>query len=85
MQWTKDSVVLSRAVDPELSFSNIGGRVSLTIRSSRLDHEGKYMCTAKNAYGVATSSAQLVVRRMSYSLFMSYRENEKRIIVILNC
>uniref|UniRef100_A0A158R5E4 PH domain-containing protein n=1 Tax=Syphacia muris TaxID=451379 RepID=A0A158R5E4_9BILA len=62
VQWIKDSVVLSRAVDPTLSFSNIGGRVSLTINSARPEHEGKYMCTAKNIYGVATSSAQLVVR-----------------------
>ncbi|CAG9536090.1 unnamed protein product [Cercopithifilaria johnstoni] len=60
--WTKDGVPISKATNPELTFSNIGGHVSLTFPISQLEHSGKYMCTAKNASGVATSSAQLVVR-----------------------
>ncbi|KAL3985553.1 Immunoglobulin I-set domain family protein [Acanthocheilonema viteae] len=60
--WTKDGVPISKATNPELTFSNIGGHVSLTFSASQLEHSGKYMCTAKNASGVATSSAQLVVR-----------------------
>ncbi|VDK76342.1 unnamed protein product [Onchocerca ochengi] len=60
--WTKDGIPISKATNPELTFSNIGGHVSLTFPTSQLQHSGKYMCTAKNASGVATSSAQLVVR-----------------------
>uniref|UniRef100_A0A158Q7E8 Ig-like domain-containing protein n=1 Tax=Elaeophora elaphi TaxID=1147741 RepID=A0A158Q7E8_9BILA len=60
--WTKDGIPISKATNPELTFSNIGGHVSLTFPTSQLEHSGKYMCTAKNTSGVATSSAQLVVR-----------------------
>uniref|UniRef100_A0A915C1Q7 Ig-like domain-containing protein n=1 Tax=Parascaris univalens TaxID=6257 RepID=A0A915C1Q7_PARUN len=60
--WTKDGVPLSKTTNPELVFSNIGGRVSLSFPNAQPEHAGKYMCTAKNASGVATSSAQLVVR-----------------------
>lgn len=62
VQWTKDGVPITKVTNPELQFSNIGGRVSLTFPVAELEHAGKYMCTAKNASGVATSSAQLVVR-----------------------
>ncbi|MCP9264659.1 Immunoglobulin I-set domain protein [Dirofilaria immitis] len=60
--WTKDGIPISRTTNPELTFSSIGGHVSLIFPTSQLEHSGKYMCTAKNASGVATSSAQLVVR-----------------------
>ncbi|EFO25223.1 hypothetical protein LOAG_03263 [Loa loa] len=60
--WTKDGVPISKATNPELIFSNIGGHVSLTFPTSQREHSGKYMCTAKNSSGVATSSAQLVIR-----------------------
>lgn len=60
--WKKDGVPISKTTNPELTFSNIGGHVSLTFPTSQLEHSGKYMCTAKNSSGVATSSAQLVVR-----------------------
>lgn len=64
--WTKDGVPISKITNPELTFSNIGGHVSLTFPNSQLEHSGKYMCSAKNSSGVATSSAQLVVRRMVF-------------------
>ncbi|VDN51543.1 unnamed protein product [Dracunculus medinensis] len=60
--WSKDGISISKQILPELHFSNIGGRVSLTFLSAQLEHAGKYMCTARNASGIATSSAQLVVR-----------------------
>lgn len=66
MTWTKDGVPVSKSTNPELTFSNIGGRVSLSFPAAQVEHAGKYMCTAKNASGVATSSAQLVVRRGFY-------------------
>ncbi|KAK0410881.1 hypothetical protein QR680_005377 [Steinernema hermaphroditum] len=62
VQWTKDGVAIDRATHPDIEFSNIGGRVSLSFGAALPGHAGKYMCTARNASGVATSSAQLVVR-----------------------
>uniref|UniRef100_A0A914WNH9 Ig-like domain-containing protein n=1 Tax=Plectus sambesii TaxID=2011161 RepID=A0A914WNH9_9BILA len=60
--WTKDGEQISAATHRDIRFSNIGGRVSLTFANARAAHSGKYMCTAKNECGVATSSAQLVIR-----------------------
>ncbi|VDN05777.1 unnamed protein product [Thelazia callipaeda] len=62
VSWTKNGIPLSKSTNPDLTFSNIGGRVSLSFFDAKLEHAGKYMCTAKNTSGVATSSAQLVVR-----------------------
>uniref|UniRef100_A0A914BWB4 Ig-like domain-containing protein n=1 Tax=Acrobeloides nanus TaxID=290746 RepID=A0A914BWB4_9BILA len=62
VQWTKDGINISKQSHPHIDFSNIGGRVSLTFHNASLDDAGKYMCTAKNSSGVATSSAQFVVR-----------------------
>ena len=60
VEWTIDG----RPLDlKDIRVSNIGGRVSLNFLNCQLSHAGKYMCTAKNNSGVATSSAQLVVRR----------------------
>ncbi|KAF1750649.1 hypothetical protein GCK72_017200 [Caenorhabditis remanei] len=59
VEWTIDG----RPLDlKDIRVSNIGGRVSLNFLNCQLSHAGKYMCTAKNNSGVATSSAQLVVR-----------------------
>ncbi|UMM36442.1 hypothetical protein L5515_008606 [Caenorhabditis briggsae] len=59
VEWTIDG----RPLDlKDIRVSNIGGRVSLHFLNCQLSHAGKYMCTAKNNSGVATSSAQLVVR-----------------------
>ncbi|CAI4225106.1 unnamed protein product [Auanema sp. JU1783] len=62
IQWTKDGAPLSTESLPGISISNIGGRLSLVFDKCTSVHSGKYMCTATNVSGVATSSAQLVVR-----------------------
>ncbi|WKY09281.1 hypothetical protein Q1695_001999 [Nippostrongylus brasiliensis] len=62
VEWTKDGVPFTRASLPDVDISNIGGRVSLFFKKCSTVHSGKYMCTARNASGVATSSAQLVIR-----------------------
>lgn len=59
VEWTIDGKPLDLK---DIRISNIGGRVSLNFLNCQLSHAGKYMCTAKNNSGVATSSAQLVVR-----------------------
>ncbi|PAV58522.1 hypothetical protein WR25_25180 isoform C [Diploscapter pachys] len=62
VEWTKDGVALTRNTLPDIQISNIGGRVALVFDKCQPIHGGKYMCTARNTSGVATSSAQLVVR-----------------------
>ncbi|GMT10735.1 hypothetical protein PFISCL1PPCAC_2032, partial [Pristionchus fissidentatus] len=62
MEWVKDGVVLTRNTHPNITVSNIGGRVSLNFAHCSVNDSGKYKCTASNEWGVATSSAQLVVR-----------------------
>ncbi|VDO19075.1 unnamed protein product [Heligmosomoides polygyrus] len=62
VEWTKDGIPFSRTSLPDIDISNIGGRVSLAFKKCSTVHSGKYMCTARNASGVATSSAQLVIR-----------------------
>ncbi|KAL6742625.1 hypothetical protein Aduo_015757 [Ancylostoma duodenale] len=62
VEWTKDGEPFTRTTLPDVDISNIGGRVSLSFKNCRTIHGGKYMCTARNASGVATSSAQLVIR-----------------------
>ncbi|XGW04508.1 hypothetical protein V3C99_015582 [Haemonchus contortus] len=62
VEWTKDGIPITRSSLPDLDISNIGGRVSLLFKKCTTLHSGKYMCTARNTSGVATSSAQLVIR-----------------------
>ncbi|RCN33815.1 immunoglobulin I-set domain protein [Ancylostoma caninum] len=62
VEWTKDGEPFTRTTLPDVDISNIGGRVSLSFKNCSTIHGGKYMCTARNASGVATSSAQLVIR-----------------------
>jgi hypothetical protein len=62
VQWTKDGEPISKQTHPHLEFSNIGGRIALIFRGAQTTDAGKYMCTARNESGVATSSAQFVVR-----------------------
>ncbi|GMS80146.1 hypothetical protein PENTCL1PPCAC_2321, partial [Pristionchus entomophagus] len=62
MEWSKDGVFITRVSHPHITLSNIGGRVSLNFAQCSLNDSGKYKCLASNNWGVATSSAQLVVR-----------------------
>ncbi|KAJ1365152.1 hypothetical protein KIN20_025381 [Parelaphostrongylus tenuis] len=62
VEWSKDGVPFTKNSLPDVDISNIGGRVSLFFKQCNSLHCGKYMCTARNVSGVATSSAQLVVR-----------------------
>uniref|UniRef100_A0A914YQH0 Ig-like domain-containing protein n=1 Tax=Panagrolaimus superbus TaxID=310955 RepID=A0A914YQH0_9BILA len=63
IQWTKDGVALTKQSHPHIDFSNIGGRISLSFKYTTLADSGKYMASAMSTGGIATSSAQLVVRR----------------------
>ncbi|CEF62415.1 Zormin [Strongyloides ratti] len=60
--WSKDNIILNEYDYPHIVSSYIGSKVRLTFRKTSPDDSGKYICTAKNAFGMATSSAQLVVR-----------------------
>uniref|UniRef100_A0A0N5BFM3 Ig-like domain-containing protein n=1 Tax=Strongyloides papillosus TaxID=174720 RepID=A0A0N5BFM3_STREA len=60
--WNKDNKILNEYDYPHIVSSYIGSKVRLTFRKTSLEDSGKYTCTAKNAFGIATSSAQLVVR-----------------------
>jgi hypothetical protein len=62
IQWSKDGVPISKQSHPHIDFSNIGGRISMSFRFTSLADSGKYMCSAMSSMGIATSSAQLVVR-----------------------
>ncbi|KAI1712385.1 immunoglobulin i-set domain-containing protein [Ditylenchus destructor] len=55
-QWSKDGVPLSQENAPNVMFSNVGGRLSLTFQNLSMQNAGKYMCIARNAFGMATST-----------------------------
>ncbi|VDL87268.1 unnamed protein product, partial [Nippostrongylus brasiliensis] len=75
VEWTKDGLPFTRASLPDVDISNIGGRVSLFFKKCSTVHSGKYMCTARNASGVATSSAQLVIRQDRYCFHRNKRKS----------
>uniref|UniRef100_A0A0N4ZQ49 Titin n=1 Tax=Parastrongyloides trichosuri TaxID=131310 RepID=A0A0N4ZQ49_PARTI len=60
--WHKDGVLLDESQSPHIVSSYIGSKVRLSFRKTSPNDSAKYTCTAKNAFGLATSSAQLVVR-----------------------
>uniref|UniRef100_A0A0K0E9V3 Ig-like domain-containing protein n=1 Tax=Strongyloides stercoralis TaxID=6248 RepID=A0A0K0E9V3_STRER len=60
--WSKDNIILNEKDYPHIVLSYIDSKVQLTFKKTSLEDSGKYICTAKNAFGMATSSAQLVVR-----------------------
>uniref|UniRef100_A0A914RBS0 Ig-like domain-containing protein n=1 Tax=Panagrolaimus davidi TaxID=227884 RepID=A0A914RBS0_9BILA len=62
IQWSKDGVPITKQSHPHIDFSNIGGRISLSFKFTSLTDSGKYMASAMSSGGIATSSAQLVVR-----------------------
>lgn len=48
--------------NPRIHFNTQDGKATLNIEQVQAEDSGKYMCTARNDSGVATSSAQLVIR-----------------------
>lgn len=62
IQWSKDGDQISAQTHPHIQFLSQGGRVALVFKQAQPTDSGKYMCTATNTSGVATSSAQFVVR-----------------------
>ena len=75
IQWSKDGVAITKQSHPHIDFSNIGGRISLVFRFTSPADSGKYMCSAMSSGGIATSSAQLVVRRKFFmNLHVEFRE-----------
>lgn len=61
VEWTKNGKLLLSSTNVKVS--NINGHAKLEFIATHIEDSGKYMCTARNAFGIATSSAQLVVRR----------------------
>ena len=60
LSWALKGDVISS--EPSLTTASLGTRTSmLTIGSVGYRHSGTYTCTAKNAAGVTTQSAQLKV------------------------
>ncbi|KAI6225469.1 Muscle M-line assembly protein unc-89 [Aphelenchoides fujianensis] len=62
VQWTRDGEPISAETHPHIRFVNEGGRIGLVFTNADPKHSGKYMATIKNQWGIATSSAQFVVR-----------------------
>jgi len=63
--WSKDGVDFNQvlALGSPIEFLTAeDGRATLVFRRVRPEDAGKYMCSAKNSSGVATSSAQLVIK-----------------------
>uniref|UniRef100_A0A158PAL3 Ig-like domain-containing protein n=1 Tax=Angiostrongylus cantonensis TaxID=6313 RepID=A0A158PAL3_ANGCA len=77
VEWNKDGVPFTKNSLPNVDISNIGGRVSLFFKQCSSSHCGKYMCTARNVSGVATSSAQLVVRHYPFWIRLENFMTEK--------
>lgn len=59
---SKDGEPITPESHPHIEFMNRGSRVALVFRNAQPADGGKYMCIATNFAGVATSSAQFVVR-----------------------
>lgn len=62
VEWSKDGAPLDLNRANRLRLNVQGGNATLHIDKALIEDSGKYMCTARNSSGVATSSAQLVVR-----------------------
>ena len=60
IKWFKEGRELNDSADFEISFVN--GRVELTIPEVFEEDAGKFNCSAKNTAGIATSSAELIVK-----------------------
>ncbi|CAD5226009.1 unnamed protein product [Bursaphelenchus okinawaensis] len=62
IEWTKDDHLIDERTHPNLQFVHNGNHVALIVNNAQVEDCGKYMCTVRNELGVATSSAQFVVR-----------------------
>uniref|UniRef100_A0A1I7S8H7 Dystrophin n=1 Tax=Bursaphelenchus xylophilus TaxID=6326 RepID=A0A1I7S8H7_BURXY len=60
--WTKDGHLIDQKVSPHLQFVQQGEHIALIVNNAQPEDCGKYMCSVRNVLGVATSSAQFVVR-----------------------
>jgi hypothetical protein len=62
LEWTKNGQPLL-GNDKKIRIWTEGGRAILMVNEIDGDDAGKYCCIAENASGMASSTAQLVLRR----------------------
>lgn len=60
IRWFREGKELTDQPDFEISYSN--GRVSMTIPEVFDEDGGQYTCSAENIGGIASSTAELIVR-----------------------
>lgn len=70
IEWSKNGEILNDSRIQQ--FNNNAGQATLKVNQTRKEDSGKYMCTARNDSGVATSSAQLIVRSLFKKLCFNY-------------
>ena len=60
IKWFREGKELTDQADFEIAYR--GGRVSMTIPEAFEEDQGQYTCSAENKGGLASSTAELIVR-----------------------
>nr|UEK51414.1 titin-like protein 1 [Parasacculina yatsui] len=78
VEWTKGGKVVHP--DPCTSLWHDSSRAKLSVNSAKIEHGGQYTCTLKNEGGTSTSSAEVVVRKISLPPVFDHRLGSQTVV-----